>query len=62
MYRLLSSDDWNWEVNILKLEGLIAPELLCPAIIVGSPPSQIPATVVTPAMVKEFWDTLSTLA
>ena len=40
VYRLLSTEDWNWEDNTLKLDGLI--------IDVGNPPSQIPATVVTP--------------
>ena len=58
----MSVEDWNWEVNILKLDGFISPEVASPAIIVGRPPSQTPATVVTPDIVKELWETLSTLA
>ena len=42
--KLLSVEDWNWEVSILKLEGLI--------ILVGRPPSHTPVTVVTPDIVK----------
>ena len=62
VYKLLSVEDWNWDVSILKLEGLIAPELLSPAIIVGKPPSQIPATVVTPDKVNDLWETPVILA
>ena len=64
MYRLLSSDDWNWEVNILKLDTLIGPPVVVsPAIEYwGRPPSQTPETVLTPEIVKEFWETLSILA
>ena len=54
MYKVLSVDDWNLEDNILKFDGLIVVE--------GRPPSHIPVTLLTPAMVKEFCDTLSTLA
>ena len=54
VYRLLSEEVWNWDVSILKLDGFIT--------LVGNPPSQIPVTVVTPEIVKEFCDTLSTLA
>ena len=54
MYKVLSVDDWNFEDNILKFDGLIVVE--------GRPPSHIPVTLLTPAIVKEFCDTLSTLA
>ena len=54
VYKLLSVEDWNWEDNILKFGGLIVVE--------GRPPSHIPVTLLTPAMVKECCDTLSTLA
>ena len=40
----------------------MGPEVESPAIIVGNPPSQIPETVETPDIVKEFLETLSTLA
>ena len=64
VYRLLSVEDWNWEVNILKLDGFIAPPIVESPTDSnwGNPPSQTPATVVTPDMVKELWETLSTLA
>ena len=54
MYKVLSVDDWNLEDYILKFDGLIVVE--------GRPPSHIPVTLLTPAMVKECCDTLSTLA
>ena len=54
VYKLLSSEEWKREDNILKLDGLI--------VVKGNPPSQIPQTVVPPEIVKEFLDTLSTLA
>ena len=53
VYKVLSKEDWNCEVSILKLDGLIDPEVASPAITVGNPPSHIPATVVTPEIVKE---------
>ena len=54
VYKLLSSEVWNWEVNILKFDGLIVD--------VGRPPSHILVTLLTPEIVKELWDTLSILA
>ena len=62
--KVLSVEDWNWEVNILKLDILIGPPVVeSPTDVYwGRPPSQIPATVVTPDIVNEFWDTLSILA
>ena len=46
MNNVLSVEDWNCEVNILKFAGLIADD--------GSPPSHTPATVVTPDIVKDL--------
>ena len=51
---VLSVEDWNCEVNILKSAGLIAVD--------GSPPSHTPVTVVTPAIVKDLWPTVTILA
>ena len=44
----------NAKDNILKFDGLIVVE--------GRPPSHIPVTLLTPEIVKECCDTLSTLA
>ena len=54
VYKLLSSEFWNLEESILKLDGLI--------VLIGRPPSHIPVTLLTPDIVKECCATLSTFA
>ena len=53
VYKVLSTDDWKFDVKILKLLGLI--------LVVGRAPSQTPDTVVTPEITIEFCDIDTTL-
>lgn len=49
VYKVLSEDNCCFVTSILKSFGLIFD--------VGSPPSQIPITVVTPIIDSAFWET-----